>query len=549
MKNKIKFFVKQSAFTLMEIIIALTVVGLIAALIMPAVVTKYQTGVMEKAFNKQVTSIMNALEVLPTQEGVMEFSKSSMHIDATHSGGYESSSGNFLKKYFKLTRYCGSEPRLCFPSKYTEFSKSNGKSVVEPFKDGFNGSCGILKNGMSICIRPQIGDGDITGYIDVNGKSSPNVLGRDLREFTITTRGGTKMELGSTSTIWDTEDECDDTSKYNPSCCARWLSDASLWGTLSDNSKKKCCDTKMNSGTLDKDGVCCKFYEEIGGIDSEKPGLMPLACINKCSPEPTKYKDKCCGKIPYNTAEWEYICNCDMANPNKSCCDQAYTRNALNDDSKKRCCNISDFKSAHSDICPSNSSTSCGEPSTGKANYNCCVEWQNAGTLKSNISVANQCCKDYNFYMYEYHGGDSTYCTRKPNCGGTFSWRVTSPNSYNGRVTIYPGSSGDYLCRGMSVFKFKVAIGVDCPGHAYGQYGVHLCPSEFYAAQNPYTSSCLFGSNWLQCRAPGYNSPDDNNCEIYYNNNNKGYVKISDRCEGSYEWSWPSEGYTYSYKQ
>ena len=393
MKNRFKLFVKHSAFTLMEVIIALTVVGLIAALVMPAVVTRYQTGVMEKAFNKQITSMIGALEVLPTQEGVMEFYNSSMHLDEASSGDYENSSGKFLKKYFKLTRYCGSDPRLCFPSKYTEFSKSNGKREVTPLRTSFDGSCGVLKNGMSICIRPQIGDGNITGYIDVNGKSSPNVLGRDLREFTITPKGANKMVLGSTGTLWDTDDECNDTSKYDSKCCNRWLNDTDLWKKVSDPNKKNCCDIKKAAGTLDNDGVCCQFYN--------KKGISVSECSLACAPEPKSPSDVCCGDAAWDDdLHNNYYCACDMANPSAKCCNRAYfdsIHHLWNEEYKDKCCMISSFKNLPNSPCPKDDedAPSC---TISAGNISCCEKYRDAGLFaRLDNSYKRVCCSNNSF--------------------------------------------------------------------------------------------------------------------------------------------------------
>jgi hypothetical protein len=94
---------------------------------------------------------------------------------------YDETSGKFIRKYLKISKYCGTEAKDCFATVYYDY-KDNSKEVYTP---DYKGACAILKNGMSLCLTPQIGTSDIVGLIDLNGKKGPNVIGRDLRRFTI----------------------------------------------------------------------------------------------------------------------------------------------------------------------------------------------------------------------------------------------------------------------------------------------------------------------------------------------------------------------------
>ena len=59
--------------------------------------------------------------------------------------------------------------------------------------DDYSGmACGLMKNGISLCISPRVTDAQtgaelrpIRGFIDLNGPKEPNVLGRDLRSFSL----------------------------------------------------------------------------------------------------------------------------------------------------------------------------------------------------------------------------------------------------------------------------------------------------------------------------------------------------------------------------
>lgn len=176
---------KITGFTLTEVLLAVSIVGVIAALVLPATVTKFNDKVLENAYTRNIESIKNAVDSLVVTENKASFFETSMYSEATPDN-YENKSGKFLKRNFRVSKYCGANATDCFTAKY---HKINGikKEEVTP---SFGGSCAILKSGAAICIKPQVGQDAsdastrISGYIDVNGVKGPNILDRDLRYFT-----------------------------------------------------------------------------------------------------------------------------------------------------------------------------------------------------------------------------------------------------------------------------------------------------------------------------------------------------------------------------
>lgn len=59
---------KAPAFTLTEVLLAVLIVGIIAALVLPAVVTKYQDKTFESAFNREVHSLQDSIDSLAAVE-------------------------------------------------------------------------------------------------------------------------------------------------------------------------------------------------------------------------------------------------------------------------------------------------------------------------------------------------------------------------------------------------------------------------------------------------------------------------------------------------
>ena len=172
---------KCSAFTLTEVLLAVTIVGIIAALVLPATVSKFNDNILNTAHTRIKESVQNALDSLVVTENKTSFFTTSMY-SLTEPENYENSSGKFLKRNFRVSKYCGSSGAECFSK---EYYTTNG-TKREIYTPKYEGSCAILKSGASICIAPQIGlDKPVRGIVDVNGIKGPNVFGRDLRSFAL----------------------------------------------------------------------------------------------------------------------------------------------------------------------------------------------------------------------------------------------------------------------------------------------------------------------------------------------------------------------------
>ncbi len=177
MINKTSSPVSKFAFTLTEVLLAVVIVGIIAALVLPALVTHYQEKGFEQAYKRDEQTIQNAIDGLAIAENKATFFETMMYTTEAPDS-YADSSELFLKKYMRVSKLCGDNNGDCFAKKYYNYTKDNDKVVYTP---DFKGSCAALKNGSSICLTTETNQGQITGLIDVNGMKGPNVLGKDLR--------------------------------------------------------------------------------------------------------------------------------------------------------------------------------------------------------------------------------------------------------------------------------------------------------------------------------------------------------------------------------
>lgn len=169
--------ITKRAFTLAEVLLAVVIVGIIAALVIPAVVTRYQRKVLDAKADRQMLAIQEAMNGLAVAENKTKFSDTSMYVE-TENYSADETAGKFLKKYFKIAKYCGAPSggkSDCFADEYYEYSLKDKKKITPELK----GACAILKNGVSLCLTPQIGSTPAYVVMDVNGPAKPNIMADD----------------------------------------------------------------------------------------------------------------------------------------------------------------------------------------------------------------------------------------------------------------------------------------------------------------------------------------------------------------------------------
>ena len=174
---------KKIAFTLAELLITMGIIGVVAALTIPTLMSSHQKKVYVTQLQRVYNQISNAANQLMADDKVDDLTYSILSYDA----GPE----QFLKNYFKVATDCGEENanNLCYASSY----KSLDGSRTE--KAGVNGYCVSLETGASICIERMYNEYQDEKHnysnilVDVNGKTGPNVGGRDLFAFRLYSDG------------------------------------------------------------------------------------------------------------------------------------------------------------------------------------------------------------------------------------------------------------------------------------------------------------------------------------------------------------------------
>ncbi len=160
---------KKFGFTLAELLISLTIIGIVATLTIPTVVQRNQAKANVAKLATSVSAIENALSNMIVAEGA---------YDITETDFYDISNRKIITEHLE---------------RYLKFSYTEQPAGSQITGDTF---C-LLKNGVTIAIAQALVDAVLdvhpgsVGFIDidVNGESRPNAWGADCFRFRIGNNG------------------------------------------------------------------------------------------------------------------------------------------------------------------------------------------------------------------------------------------------------------------------------------------------------------------------------------------------------------------------
>ena len=191
----------KSGFTLAEALIVVVIIGVIAAITIPGVIDDYQRGANATLVRKTIAGFRNAVDMLISDEGKGHFSTTSLMVDN------ENGIDRFMRAYARATT---SNASMGESYKYLDGSTYN-YSCSEPYR---------LLGGVMSCAQ-KVND-SIKIDIDINGKTKPNIVGRDLFTFYINSEG----KIANDETISDNDDYkevCTSNNSSAPSACVGYL--------------------------------------------------------------------------------------------------------------------------------------------------------------------------------------------------------------------------------------------------------------------------------------------------------------------------------------
>ena len=233
---------KKFGFTISEIIVSLTLIGVISGIIMPGLVQNYKKEDYTKRLQIAISNFERAMATLIMNEGVDDFTetkawksvKGSLDSNKTLTSNVKLFTGNIssvlpiieFKKnvnYKNLTGDSEADFHDAMAGVPVDFYTKNGVvykiRLINDGKAPIRNEAYLIKSGISYSRR--------IGYVlvDVNGDSEPNRLGRDIffYEFSADGRlypyGGVEAIRYNGQNVVDLENQCK-TSKEGHYCAA-----------------------------------------------------------------------------------------------------------------------------------------------------------------------------------------------------------------------------------------------------------------------------------------------------------------------------------------
>lgn len=189
----------KKAFTLVELLLALAVVGTVAALSIPALMDNINRRVLASQLKNTVLAIQNLADEQLVNNKTQTLDNTSFAKPAEL----------LTSSNLAIANQCVKADD-CWPTNYKKLSDLTN-SVGRP-----GGTSKMLKNGAVINYSlSEMGkewpDGDKCYglfWVDVNGKDKPNILGRDFFAFRITKKG--KIVYGTSCNGLKSEDTTDE---------------------------------------------------------------------------------------------------------------------------------------------------------------------------------------------------------------------------------------------------------------------------------------------------------------------------------------------------
>ncbi len=180
----------KTGFTLAEVLITLGVIGVVAALTIPGLISKHYEKRTITQLKAAQSILSQALRIAEEEYGT---------ADGWEISGYDEESAikiaEKIKPGLKLALDCGVEDLegKCAPNLNYKHLRETNENNYATDRRHYKIK---LANGSSIYIRGSSGNSVVVFYVDTNGNHSPNTFGRDMFQFMVDTNGSYLFPIG-----------------------------------------------------------------------------------------------------------------------------------------------------------------------------------------------------------------------------------------------------------------------------------------------------------------------------------------------------------------
>ncbi len=176
----------KKGFTLSEVLITLGIVGVIAALTIPTILKEYRNKIYVSQLKRAYSQISEAAQSIINDENAEGYYVTSAGVTQDNAGTTcKTGPCYLLRNYFKSANV------NCYAAgatscKAASYKSLNGAVAITQIHADF---CIQTVNGATICMVHNPASRVSSGFIDVNGPSEPNLMGRDVFSFNIENDG------------------------------------------------------------------------------------------------------------------------------------------------------------------------------------------------------------------------------------------------------------------------------------------------------------------------------------------------------------------------
>ena len=200
----------KKAFTLSEVLITLTILGIIAAITIPTLNAAAKKHSYAVAVRKIHSNLSNAVANYMAIHDYTTLTSSPMEQDGGDDyASAQEAANQFLRDNFKVTKECDSSNLdECLNS---TFKTIKGGSGSLSYFAGGGDIAMVLADGSVITLSSPRRDNPLDVYIDINGKKGPNVSGYDIWYMSI-------YEDGTVDERSWYDEKCEDFTAYGAGC-------------------------------------------------------------------------------------------------------------------------------------------------------------------------------------------------------------------------------------------------------------------------------------------------------------------------------------------
>ena len=201
---------KKVAFTLAEVLITLGIIGIVAAMTLPTVLSNVQDKVLESESKKAANIVANGYKLMMAQDEIFKVENIPFLSNCNEMEDIDCVSKAHKESFSIVADSAGTLSAEEMPDSYA----ISGKSQPSPFKWSDTKYMYTTGDGMIFGVIPdETTWSSFDVIVDVNGKNNPNVAIKDLHKYRFSGEGGQ---------LYDVTDELEQTSECsanNPSAC------------------------------------------------------------------------------------------------------------------------------------------------------------------------------------------------------------------------------------------------------------------------------------------------------------------------------------------